>query len=684
MDMLKRVSHYQFTPHFFLLLLCFSAFSSQAADLNLNELRQGWQLFKVNKYPQAAELWQAKSESLTQTRRTQEQLRLAALAQVLSAIALERDDNYQAYQAWAISQTYLLESNIRWPDFQTLLREKYEQELNFLNQASTGQVQMGISLLESESQQSSLLLLEIERELSLSSYQGPEPGLIDSVLANSGSDTSVDSPIPQRSYVARPAQLEEPVTGEVETATSRGFSNETVIIEPVSEEPLPVPTSPQVAEVNVTSVTSNVISETDDPLGNVSSESVNGISSAQVIIEVANQPASRAIGVRGLMSANLIQNSQNREIAIKAWQYFSHNVDSTTGFAYDNHEYPYSTMWGIGSYLSALASSEKLGVISRPEFEQKLGLLLSSLLRMPLYNQEVPNRQYRVDTLSLTDMNNQVSNQGAGWSAIGIGRLLIWLKIVSNWYPAYKVQIEQFVSRLDLARVLQNSELNGAFHDGIGETLFNEGRFGYEQYAAMGYKLWGFNVDNALNYDTIIFKRIYEIDVPVDSRAGAHLVSDPFLLAAMEFSLIDEDFTRYTQKIYQVQKQHSLAIKRPVAQTEISLNSTPWFAYLSIFNDDKPWQVVAFDGQEHPSYAGFSTHGLFMLDAVFSDDHSKLMLADALPLASDEFGYYSGQSYDGTVINALSSHSNGVILQSLLFNKMSEPFLNQDIKVVKQ
>jgi len=60
------------------------------------------------------------------------------------------------------------------------------------------------------------------------------------------------------------------------------------------------------------------------------------------------------------------------------------------------------------------------------------------------------------------------------------------------------------------------------------------------------------------------------------------------------------------------------------------------------------------------------------------------MMTEISTLASDNYGYYSGKAYDGSVIRALSSHSNGVILQSLLFNKLNEPFLNQDIKVVQQ
>jgi len=690
MELVGRVTGNKFRSFLLFILLMSCCVSSFSAELNVNELRQGWQLFKIKKYVQAAELWIDKSEKLIRNNRSEEQLRLAGFAQVLAAISYEKEANFKSYRAWATGQTYLLESNIRWRDFQQIIHNEYEEELNFLNQASSGQIQIGIALLESESQQSSLLLMELERELALSHYQGPEPGLYE--RDNTGPDlltAEVESKLAKRSYVARPAVLSTLDSDIPATATSRGFRDNTI-----SEQPLSLPTVElAVSETNTISNATNVIvapltlatqniAEFEVEIASNENESARGDEELQA--KTISNNTRRVMGARGLVSANLVNNSRDRQIAQKAWQYFSHNVDSNTGFAYDTHDYPFSTMWGIGSYISALVSSQKLGIISTDVFNRKLELLINSLIRMPLYNQEVPNRQYKVDTLSLIDMENNVSDIGSGWSAIGIGRLLIWLKIVENWYPNYKGDIERFVNRLDLERVLKNSELNGTFHDGFAETLFSEGRFGYEQYAAMGYKLWGYTVDNALNYDTIIFKRLYEIDVPIDSRSGAHLVSDPFLLAAMEFSLIDEDFSRYTQKIYQVQKQHSLAIKRPVAQTEINLHQTPWFAYFSIFDNEKPWQVISFDGNNYPDYSGFSTHGLFMFNAVFSDEHSKAMMTEVSTLASDNFGYYSGKAYDGSVIRGLSSHSNGVILQSLLFNKLNEPFLNQDIKVVQQ
>ncbi len=677
MELVERVESQKlrFSLIIVLVLLVFN--QAYAEEFDISELRQGWQLFKLKKYSQSAEIWHNNSLEFIRVKRDKNQLRLAAFAEVLSAIAYEKDSNIKAYQAWATGQTYLLESNIRWSEFQKKLQALYEEKLNWINQASSGQVQIGISLLESQSQKNSLLILDLERELALSQYRGPEPGLY-----TEDRPTEIfeeEGRLAKRSYVARPVVASFEVVEVPDSIVSRAFRT-TPIVENSDDliESRGVPSvksslfetkgdlEPLFSEINIT------------PTGNKSIDAPEGGE------ELNDNGHRRMMGGRGLSSANIDRNNQDKIIATKAWQYFIHNVDGKTGLSYDTHDYPYSTMWGVGSYIAGVVSAHRLGVISLETFNARFKLLINSLNQMPLYNGEMPNRQYKVDTLGLVDIKNNSSDVGSGWSAIGIGRLLIWLKIVDNWYPGFQNDIQAFIGRLDLDRLLKNSELNGVFYDGFSETIFNEGRFGYEQYAAMGYKLWGYSVANALNYESVVFKSLYDIDVPIDSREGAYLVSDPFLLAAMEFSLVDEDFNRYTQRIYQVQKKHSLAIKHPVAQTEINLHQTPWFAYLSIFDNNKAWQVASNEGGHYPNFSGYSTHGVFMLDAVFSDDHTHNMLSSASKLVSDDLGFYTGESYDGEVIRALSSHSNGSILQSLLFKKLNEAFINSNIKVVQQ
>jgi len=642
--------------------------------LNITDLRQGWVLFQLEKYEQAGQVWESNSLSYLNEERSPEQLRLAALAQVLVSIAYEQNEDYLAYKAWATGQTYLLESNISWTDFTRQIKESYEQELNALNQISAD-AQTGVSILEKSNQENSLLLFELEEKLSLSDYQGPKPGLVQA--SHSSENTASFSRLPSRSYIARPVTIasradENRENERGEGLISRGFRAE-------AEAATPEATDNQIQnDIPEIDPLVNISPLVQPPAFNKNDVAISMNSTSKKAFTIAKNKTS---GNRGVGTLNAVIGSTERSLAHKAWQYFKHNSNENTGFAFDTHEYPFSSMWGTGSYIAAVISAQKLGVISQKEFDKRIRMLLSSLNNMPLYNQELPNRQYRVDSLELIDSNNSSSTIGSGWTAIGIGRLLVWLKILEAWYPSYQNSILAFIERNDFQRALQNGELNGSYYDGNSETLFIEGRFGYEQYAAMGYKLWGYSVDNALNYDTVVFKKLYEIDLPVDSRAGSHLVSDPFLLASMEFSLIDDDYERFTQRIYDVQKQHSLDIKRSVAQTEINLNHSPWFVYQNISNEEDFWQVTSNDGKSYPKFSGFSTHGIFMFDAVFADEHSQNMMTEAINLQSDNFGFYTGKTYLGETIRELSAHSNGVILQSLLFKRLKTPFINTELEV---
>lgn len=615
---------------FLLCWLCFYSHLSLAATPDIRLLQPGWQLYKLNKHEQAALAWQGASVRVLNKGRQTESLRVAALAQVLAAMAYEREDNFNAYQAWSNSQTYLLESNLRWNDFQLQIKAWSEQELQALTQSISDVAPVGVALLDSETRQSASLLLELEHELALTEYQGPKPGLrrVDDVVEKD----QLAGELATRSYVSRPRVIANDIDTNEEVAIGRSVINE------AASQAQP---SDQIITVNA-----------------------------------EQQQRYRAVGVRGLTSTKAVEINDTL-LAQRAWQYFENNVDPDTGFSYDTHDYPYTTMWGLGSYLSALVSAQKLGVIPMAFFERRLELLLTSLNRMPLYQGEMPNRQYQANTLELTDIKNEVSETGSGWSAIGTARLLIWLKITANWYPDFATSINNFVARLNFDRVLSKQQLNGVFFDGANESVFIEGRFGYEQYAAAGYQLWGGKAEQALDYNSLASIALYGFAVPYDKRDGAYLVSDPFYLAKMELPVINKKFSEYTDVIFHVQEQHSQTIKRPVAQTELHLPKTPWFIYYNITSAAKTWQVTSYDGNEYPDFAGFSTHGVFMTHALYPGKYEQDMMKQVEGLASEGFGYYVGKLYDGNVIRTLSSHSNGVILQSVLYRRMKKSFVSQ-------
>lgn len=208
----------------YILVLFSFSFNLNAAMPDVSELRQGWLLYKLDKFSQAAQIWQQNSFKFLNKKRNQQQLRMAALAQILATFSYEKNDDKLAYQAWATGQTYLLESNISWQEFSKQIKRTYEEELNSLNQASV-QMKTGLSALEKLNQESTLLMFELEDVLSISDYQGPKPGL--AIDHSQKKELPSFNQLPQRSYIPRPSIIsdtEDKVLKNdyVENATSRG------------------------------------------------------------------------------------------------------------------------------------------------------------------------------------------------------------------------------------------------------------------------------------------------------------------------------------------------------------------------------------------------------------------------------------------------------------------------------
>jgi Protein of unknown function (DUF3131) len=178
------------------------------------------------------------------------------------------------------------------------------------------------------------------------------------------------------------------------------------------------------------------------------------------------------------------------EVALTAWRYFEGNYQPVTGWFDSVHGYPFTTMWDLSSSIAAVACAEKLGVISPERGHELLGSLLRTLSKIPLYNDEPPNREYGTNRAEIS--GPRVSDgKATGWSAIDLGRLLIWLRIVSVWHPEYEGLARNIVQHWKFGRLAQGGEMFGVYASDPREYRRQEGRLGYEQYSAAGFELWG-------------------------------------------------------------------------------------------------------------------------------------------------------------------------------------------------
>lgn len=364
------------------------------------------------------------------------------------------------------------------------------------------------------------------------------------------------------------------------------------------------------------------------------------------------------------------------DIARLAWRYFSANRHSETGLFNAVHNYPFTTMWDMASALAGLVAAEQLGIIDGAQFHQDSKRLLDTLVTLPLYNQELPNREYNAQTGKMVDLKNAPSQKGSGWSAIDIGRLLIWLRIVAAWYPDLAYQVKQVVGRWKLDRLGHNQEMYGVLFNGRSESVRQEGRLGYEQYAATGFALWGMHLPKALDYSHMAYVDILGTTLPYDSRNLAFLTSEPFFLATLEVGGIDETFDPLVRDIYQVQKRRWETFGIWTAVSEDAIAREPWFVYNTIYMDGQAWHCVSHNGRPYPAYRSLSAKAAFAWSALYPDAYAQQLRQKVQELVHPQYGYYAGLFETGEVNKSFNINTNAVILEAMLYNQRGRrPFL---------
>ena len=143
---------------------------------------------------------------------------------------------------------------------------------------------------------------------------------------------------------------------------------------------------------------------------------------------------------------------QEQRWAKVAWQYFVHNFQPQTGLVNAADRYETATMWHVADTLAALVAARELALVEAQEFNRRLSQLLHFLNTMPLFFGRLPNKVYNTSTGAMVNYANQPEE--IGWSAVDIGRLLIWLEITAERYPELSEYIDKAVFRWNFCEVL--------------------------------------------------------------------------------------------------------------------------------------------------------------------------------------------------------------------------------------
>jgi hypothetical protein len=367
-------------------------------------------------------------------------------------------------------------------------------------------------------------------------------------------------------------------------------------------------------------------------------------------------------------------------MARQAWLYFQRNWNDKTGLVNSVDGFASVTMWDQAAAIAALVSARELNIITVKEFESKMGQMLKTLASMPLYKGELPNKVYNPKTLIPVNYGQLDKREEIGWSALDLGRLAMWLKIVGTKYPQMRSQTEAVWKHWHVKRLVKNGQMYGSSVVSGKEQYNQEGRLGYENYAAYGLKLWGLDVQKALDYKShTAFVNLYRQGVPYDKRdyknsgANNYVLSEPYILDGIEtgFQALPK---AYADRVLAAQEARYQKTKLLTAVTEDNLDRAPYFVYSSLFVNGEPWATITDTGKKYNNLRFLSAKAAVGWHSLYNTAYTgKLFNFVQTKLKSDK-GWYNGFYESLNQPNqALTANNNGVILESLLYKKVGKP-----------
>jgi len=347
---------------------------------------------------------------------------------------------------------------------------------------------------------------------------------------------------------------------------------------------------------------------------------------------------------------------QDLEHARIAWRYFENNTDATTGLVNSTDNYPSTTMWETGSYFVATMSAQRLGVIERHEAVARISAALETLGTIRLFDDKLPNKAYNVRTGDLVNYANKPVERGLGWSALDIARMISALGHVEANYPELAENTTGLMARWHLSDMVEDGQLIGGNMIDGKLRRDQEGRVGYEQYAAKAMMLFGFDMARAYDAQRHLMAREVEGQpIPVDDRlhrniTPAFTVSEPYLFDGLEFGF-DARSHRFATSIYAAQ--------------EARYNET---GILTVWGGGAPWAVMTFSGDRLDSRRTVTTKVAFAWDALFGTDYTRELVAAIAPLGDVERGWPEGiYEIDGSTNSSVTVNTNAVVLAALAF-----------------
>ena len=389
------------------------------------------------------------------------------------------------------------------------------------------------------------------------------------------------------------------------------------------------------------------------------------------------------------MHANA-QSPSDRQIFLDAaragWRFANRNYVPSTGLTKPFDTYSIATMWDIASGIAALFCAYELGFIGLGEYNQRMSTALNTLNRLPLFEQTSFNKEYVVDSGRMIGLERSVSTRGFGISAIDTGRLLLWLRIVANNHPQHAAHANAIVRRIDFTKLLDDGYLHGmqlSRRSGRVRT-FQEGRIGYEQYAAKGYDVWGLNVKNALDHTR--HARDVEVSgqtLPADKRGNDRLTSEPFVLLGLEAGLT-APLRSVAEGVLRAQEARYRSTRVLTMVSEDAINIPPdYFFYYTVYSRHGPWTLDVQRPRakvDRPRWR--STKAAFGWFALMPDGYTRMAVDTIRARARVGNVWGSGVFEDGRPTANANINTAAVVMTAAVYHLRGTPLLRPQVRSI--
>ena len=376
--------------------------------------------------------------------------------------------------------------------------------------------------------------------------------------------------------------------------------------------------------------------------------------------------------------------AESQQLAHHAWRYFEVNR-LPNGLVSSAEKFPATTMWDVASQLAGMTAARELGFLSATEFDLWLGQALSTLGKLPLYRNELPNKAYNAITLEPISYGKLDQRHEIGFSALDLGRLALWLDFIAVRYPHHADASRAVTARWRTQRLVHRGYLMGVDTRSGRERWLQEGRLGYEQYAAYGFSKLGIVAKNAQN-SYLHYRPVGVMGIPVasDNRTTHpnYVTSEPYVLDGIEtgFRALPVQFA---QRLLQVQQRRYRATGEFSAWSEDNLDRWPWFVYNCTVSGVSAWQTIVPSRQNNPNFAGgrkkkrpfhdtdvrvSSTKTAVSWYSLFPNPYTRQNYQNLRWLADPDKGVFGGVYEETQEINrSLTLNTNSQILEALFY-----------------